>query len=127
MEPTGKKILVVDDERPLVETICGVLTDLGYKAVGEENALSAVEAIERENPDLVTLDMIMPGATGIDVLKAMRGKGIQVPVIIISGFMKSVSQDTLADLGVRHTIMKPFHIEELQEKVQSVLAENQPN
>jgi CheY-like chemotaxis protein len=84
------RVLVVDDEEDIVEYLSAVLEDNGFIAIGASNADAALEAAEREPPDLILLDIMMPGHSGLSLYKELRRREAtaKVPVLIISGYSK---------------------------------------
>ncbi|MEK7871822.1 MAG: response regulator, partial [Nitrospirota bacterium] len=78
-----EKILVVDDERAIVQSIRMLLKD-SYEIVSASSADEAVDLFRRERPDLVILDIIMPGISGLEVLKIIREQDLLVPVIVLT-------------------------------------------
>ena len=84
------KILIVDDERDIVEYLSMALEDAGFKAAGLADTEGALEWIAAERPDLVLLDVMMPGHTGLSLYRAMReGEATKrIPVVIISGYAR---------------------------------------
>jgi DNA-binding response OmpR family regulator len=84
------RVLVVDDEEDIVEYLSAVLEDNGFRAIGASNADAALEAAEREPPDLILLDIMMPGHSGLSLYKELRRREAtaKVPVLIISGYSK---------------------------------------
>ena len=85
------KILVVDDERDIVEYLAVALEDAGFRAVGLTGTEGAIETIRAEAPDLVLLDVMMPGRTGLSLYRAMRESEATsgIPVVIISGYART--------------------------------------
>jgi DNA-binding NtrC family response regulator len=123
MDCSKKTILVVDDQREILDMLCQLMAESGYRVIGEDNALAVVDDVKREAPDLVSLDMVMPGASGIEVLKAMRREGLDVPVIIISGFMNIDTQEDLIGLGVKGTLTKPVRLQEVRNVLSDILGD----
>ena len=81
-----KKILIVDDEENLRALYEGELSDEGYKVVTASSGEEALEMLESERPDLVTLDIKMPGMGGIAALGAIRDKDPKLPVIMLTAY-----------------------------------------
>lgn len=83
-------VLVVDDEKDIVEYLTAVLEDAGYGVLGLNEADGALEATRRGRPDLVLLDIMMPGHTGLSLYQTLRGDPdtAGIPVVIISGFAR---------------------------------------
>lgn len=81
-----KKILVVDDEENILELYRDELAEEGYKVELAENGQAALSKFETFRPDLVTLDVMMPGMNGIEVLRRIREKNPSVPVLLLTAF-----------------------------------------
>ena len=81
-----KKILVVDDEENIRELYRDELVEDGYKVELAENGQSALSKFETFRPDLVTLDVMMPGMNGIEVLRRIREKNPSIPVLLLTAF-----------------------------------------
>ena len=87
-----KKILVVDDEKDVVDYLTTVLKYGGYEVISASNVDEAIEQVKAESPDLITLDIIMPGKTGIKGFeKLRRTSGIpnDIPVIVVTGYQQT--------------------------------------
>lgn len=119
-----RKILVVDDDIIAGETISELISTLGYLVVLENNALCAIRTMIREEPDLVLLDLNMPGANGLQILRTMGRKRLRIPVVIISGFIGQEEFRSLLDHGVRHIIAKPVQLNVLENKIAQALRKN---
>jgi len=81
-----KKILIIEDEKPLSEALKEALTQKGYSVEVASNGADGLKSMEESQPDLVTLDLMMPGMTGSEVLDAMRqnSKLANIPVIVMT-------------------------------------------
>jgi CheY-like chemotaxis protein len=88
---TKKKILVVDDEKDIVEYLTELLEDNGYEVTPAYSGIEAMNAIVREKPDLILLDLLMPSETGTDLYRRLHNKKKyrDIPVIVISGLAGS--------------------------------------
>lgn len=80
------KILVVDDEKNILKLYQVELEDEGYTVVTANSGKEAIEVFEKENPDIVTLDILMPDMDGIQVLRQMKEKKPQIPVIMLTAY-----------------------------------------
>ena len=80
------KILVVDDEQPIRETLEMFLREKGYEVVTSEEGGKALEIVQRERPDIVILDIRLPGMDGLEVLQRIREKTEGIPVIMITAY-----------------------------------------
>ncbi len=84
------KVLVVDDEEDIVAYLMTVLEDNGFRAVSASDAAAALEVVQREHPDLILLDIMMPGQSGLSLYREIRSNRAtaDVPVVIISGYSR---------------------------------------
>jgi len=118
-----KKILVVDDEEDIVELITFQLESDGFSVISAKDGMEAVSKINKENPDLVILDIMMPRMSGLDVVKLIRNKEDRnnLPIIIASA--KSSEEDIVAglDLGADDYMTKPFSLKVISAKVKALL------
>lgn len=106
-------ILVVEDEREAAAFIRRGLEEEGLTVRWTGNGQEAIDLIESNDYDAVTLDLMLPGATGLEVLQTIRDQGITVPVLVVSG-LSTVEDRVLAlDRGADDYLTKPFAIEEL--------------
>jgi DNA-binding response OmpR family regulator len=80
------KILVVDDEKNILKLYQAELEDEGYTVATANSGREALEAFEKENPDLVTLDILMPDMDGIQVLRQMKEKRPSIPIIMLTAY-----------------------------------------
>jgi DNA-binding response OmpR family regulator len=118
---TAKKtILIVDDDRELVEGLRVVLERQGFATVTASNGHEAKQAVHNHRPDLVILDMMMPRMGGYPVLEYFRERGDAPPFIMITANEGSRHKAYAEFLGVVDYIRKPFAIERLLEAVQKV-------
>jgi DNA-binding response OmpR family regulator len=116
-------ILICDDE-PSLRELMRISLGSDYAFVEAGTATEAIELLDRVAPDLVLLDVMMPGASGLAVLEHIRGSDASsgTPVVIVSAF--DTDRDRLAayDLGATEFIGKPFDPEELEAVVEDLLA-----
>ncbi len=111
---TGKRILVVDDEEIVRETIHAILSSMGFEVVavpGGAEALSMLE--EGKIPDLMMLDLTMPGLSGAEVFRKLRGMEMDFPVLVVSGYSKDKLSSLFPGDGPNGFLQKPFSPEAL--------------
>lgn len=116
-----KKILLVDDEESIQLLYREEFTDEGYEVISAINGEEAIEKFTSESPDLVILDIQMPGMNGIEVLRQMKMMNAEVPVILSSAY-----QEYKQDLGAWASdeyVVKSADIEELKSAVRKFLAD----
>nr|WP_320116881.1 sigma-54 dependent transcriptional regulator [uncultured Desulfuromonas sp.] len=108
-----KHILVVDDERNIRESITGILQDEGFQVTTSGDGASALDAVAEEKPDLVLLDIWMPGMDGIETLTQLRNQYDDLQVIMMSGHATIETAVTATKLGAYDFIEKPLSLEKL--------------
>lgn len=110
------KILIIDDSPVARFELKTILENIGFTEIYEaENGEEGLSTARRVKPDLITLDIIMPGAGGIDILKKIKSESPHIKVIMISALGK---QNTLVECiksGAENFIIKPFLTEQIQE------------
>ena len=118
----GKKILLADDDKVTLETIGAQLRGVGYQVVTAMDAMQAFMAAQRTSPDIVLLDIQMPGGTGLDTLKRLHAstKTQAIPVIAISAHPK-LGPQAMA-LGAVEFLAKPVDFERLRGTLARLLA-----
>ncbi len=115
-----KKVLVVDDEKNIRLLLNEELTDEGYDVITAENGSLALEMIQTEKPDLVTLDIKMPGEDGLSVLRKIRETEYDLPVIICSAY--SVYKSEFSAVAADHYVVKSSNFDELKIKIKEILS-----
>lgn len=120
---SSEKILVVDDEDHIVELISYNLINAGYSVVTADNGLDAVKIAKEENPNLILLDLMIPGLDGYDVCKAIRSDVSTKNISIIMLTAKGEELDKILglELGADDYITKPFSIRELLARIKAIL------
>ena len=111
------KILVVEDEQKLAGFIHQGLQQAGYLVQISNNGSEALNMVASENFDLILLDLMLPGMTGIEILKNMRAYNINSPVIILSALSGTSQVVEALDLGAVDYIKKPFEWDELLARI----------
>src|SRR4051794_28670001 len=122
-----KSILLVDDDNEIIESMRAVLEGRGYRILVARDGNSGLALAERENPDLIVLDMMMPKKSGFLVLEKLRNRpGGLIPTIMITGNEGSRHRAYAEMLGVKDYIRKPFAMEKLVRSVDQVLEGRAP-
>ncbi|MBI4267096.1 MAG: response regulator transcription factor [Chloroflexi bacterium] len=116
----AKKVLVVDDDTKTVELVKLYLTRDGYKVLAAYDGIEALRIARETHPDLVVLDLMLPGQDGLAVCRALRSES-EVPIIMLTA--RTTEGDKLAglDLGADDYVTKPFSPRELAARVRAVL------
>jgi len=119
----GPRILVVDDEADISTVLSVTLRRAGFEVNTAGDGIEAIEAIRREAPDLVILDVMMPRADGLETLKRIREHGptVNLPVIMLSAKAQLADKIRGFDRGADDYVAKPFEPSEMLVRVQSLL------
>jgi len=116
MSKQGASILVVDDEREILRALQRSLTAHGYKVFTARSGEEAIEAFARHRPDLLLLDLLLPGISGLEVVRRVRAAS-NVPIIVLS--VKEAEHDKVEalDLGADDYVPKPFGMNEVLARI----------
>ena len=106
-------ILIADDEPSILQSLSGLLTDEGFEVLTADNGYEALKVIDAEAPDLVILDIWMPGIDGIETLKEIKKANTVLPVIIITGHGNVETAVKATKLGAFDLIEKPLNIDKI--------------
>lgn len=121
---TRRKILVIDDELELLSLMKEMLEENGYQALCVSNGADGIRLNEEENPDLIILDLRMPGMDGIETLRQIRKHAPDVRVIIMTGYRSPDSIRDAAELNISEYLNKPFENKQLARVINDVLWRN---
>lgn len=113
--PMPPLILIVDDEAIIREVLGVFLEDEGYRVAEAPDGAAALDVVERQPPDLILSDVMMPHVDGPELLRRLRARGVAVPVILLSAGSASV------DLPGVRLVRKPFDVEQVVREVGSSL------
>jgi CheY-like chemotaxis protein len=119
-----KKVLVVDDEENILELMGAVLEGAGYEVVTADSGEECLEKLKTLKPDLVLLDMMMPGMSGREACEKIRNnpktKGLKVAFVTVAKFSE-VGKGTLSKMNVADYITKPFENADLIRRVKKII------
>ena len=116
-----ERILIVDDEKNIVSSLKGILSDEGYEVIETGDGVEALEIIQTDPPDLVLLDIWLPGMDGIEVLKTVKAYHPEIEVLIMSGHGTIDTAVKATKLGAQDFIEKPFSLERITQSIEEVL------
>lgn len=118
------RILLVEDEANIVEALGFILSRDGWEVRGHGNGNSALDEIARLKPDIVVLDVMLPGRSGLDILRDLRGAPdtAELPVLMLTAKGQSRDRDLAMSLGADAFLTKPFSNAELVATVRDLSA-----
>lgn len=102
-----KKILIVDDEKPLIRALELKFTNAGFEVMVAMDGEEALELLSKEKFDMVILDLVMPKKDGFEVLSELKAKGNKVPVIVLSNLSQEEDIKRVRELGAIDYLIKP--------------------
>jgi two-component system KDP operon response regulator KdpE len=114
------RVLVVDDEPQIVRALGIHLRARGYDVASAADGVEALEAAARRPPDVVVLDLGLPGLDGVDVIAGLRG-WTNVPILVLSGRTDSADKVDALDAGADDYVTKPFGMDELLARLRAML------
>ena len=115
------RVLVVDDEPAVRAAVTRALTLDGYEVVAAEDGPAALGAIQREQPELVVLDILMPELDGVAVCRRLRSDGDRTPILMLTARDAVADRVAGLDAGADDYLVKPFALEELLARVRALL------
>jgi two-component system KDP operon response regulator KdpE len=118
--PAGLRILVVDDEPAMVGAVTALVGTAGHQVITAYDGDTALRRFEDEAPDLVLLDLAMPGRDGVDVCREIR-KTSRTPIIVLTGEADELAKVEALDAGADDYVTKPFGMEELLARTRAAL------
>jgi two-component system, OmpR family, response regulator MprA len=118
-------VLVVDDDPPIRRMLERTLAAEGYAVRTAADGGAALAAIERSVPDLVVLDVAMPGMDGLSVARRLRSKGLAVPILMLTARDGVPDRVAGLDAGADDYLVKPFAVQELSARVRALLRRGQ--
>ena len=123
-EPAKIRIVVADDDRDILDLVVFKLDQAGFETVAVTDGVAALAAIEAEPPRLAILDIMMPGMSGLDVLRKVRANEAikDLDVILLTARVRDSDVDTGFASGASDYVIKPFSPRELMHRVNAVLA-----
>ena len=115
----GKKVIVIEDERNIIEAISFILSRDGWEVVTHSNGHDAIDAVRLRKPDIVILDVMLPGKSGFDILQEIRGDGElgQIPVLMLTARGQEKDREMAERAGASAYMTKPFSNSEVLDAV----------
>lgn len=120
----GRRVLVIEDEPSLVEAISFILARDGWEVQSHDRGDAALELICSARPDLVILDVMLPGRTGIEILRALRARPdtARLPVLMLTASGQTGDRELAESCGASRFMSKPFSNAEVLASVRDMVA-----
>ena len=115
------KILIVEDESNIRELVSYNLIKNNYKVIEAEDGLQGLEMAINENPDLILLDIMLPGKNGFDICKELRARGSKTSIIMLTARNEDIDKVMGLEFGADDYMTKPFSLHELMARIKAVL------
>lgn len=120
------RVLIVEDEPQMLRALHLNLTARGYDVVIAEDGTSALNQVALLDPDVLVLDLGLPDIDGLDVIRALRGNGCHVPIVVLSARAGSSDKVSALDLGADDFVTKPFDMNELLARLRAATRRSTP-
>ena len=117
----GPRVLIADDDRAIRESLERALELEGYTATVVADGVQALTALHREAPDLIILDVMMPGVDGLGVCRVVRAEGSRIPIMMLTARVEVGARVEGLDAGADDYLAKPFELDELLARLRALL------
>ncbi len=117
---SGQAILIVEDDREIRSLLVDFLAREGYEAIGAEDGPAMDRALARLRPDLVVLDVMLPGEDGLSICRRLRAKG-SLPILMLTAKGEDIDRIVGLELGADDYLPKPFNPRELLARIRAIL------
>ena len=115
----GKTVLIVEDEQNIVDILSFNLAREGYDTIEAMDGLTGLQLALEQNPDLILLDLMLPGMNGFDVCRKVRESGSSIPILMLTAREEEADKVLGLELGADDYITKPFSVRELMARVKA--------
>lgn len=122
-----KKILIIEDEPNIIELVGYNLKNNGYDYISAEDGLMGITLVHKEKPDLILLDLMLPGKNGHEICRELREEGNKTPIIMLTAKSDEVDKILGLEFGADDYITKPFSVRELMARIKAVLRRYEEN
>ena len=119
----GKRVLLIEDEPNIIEAISFILSRDGWTVHTHQDGSTAMDKVLGTPPDMIILDVMLPGRSGFDILRDLRGHEStkEIPVMMLTARGQEKDRDLAQRLGVTHFMTKPFSNTEVRDYVRSLM------
>jgi DNA-binding response OmpR family regulator len=117
-------IVIIDDEVAVAETLAEAVRGQGHTVDVGRSGSEGLALVAEGRPDAVFLDLVMPGLSGVDLLRAIRHRNPELPIVVVTGRAGSQELDEVRRLGVTDIVEKPWALKHVDEALRSLATEN---
>jgi two-component system phosphate regulon response regulator OmpR len=121
VERSPANVLIVDDDSRTRSLLRSYLEEMGFRVFGAEDGSRLEHALETQKVDVVVLDLMLPGEDGLSLCRRLRGKGLEVPIIMLTARGSEIDRIIGLELGADDYLPKPFNPRELAARINAVL------
>ena len=124
-----KKVLLVEDNQDLQFVLSCQIKSMGFAVITASNGMEGVEKAIEEKPDLIIMDILMPGMDGREATRMIRSNPMtkDIPIIVLTVLFRHLDQEICIEAGCNDYIVKPFTFKVLQEKIRALISASSPN
>ncbi|KIZ14024.1 response regulator transcription factor [Streptomyces natalensis] len=119
-------VLLAEDDRPIRTALERALTLEGYRVIAVADGIQALAAAHRERPDVILLDVMMPGIDGLQVCQVLRAEADRTPVLMLTARVETADRIAGLDAGADDYVVKPFEVEEVFARLRALLRRTAP-
>ncbi|QKV97397.1 response regulator transcription factor [Streptomyces sp. NA02950] len=119
-------VLLAEDDRAIRHALERALTLEGYRVTAVSDGIEALAAAHREHPDVVVLDVMMPGVDGLQVCRVLRAEGDRTPILMLTARVETADRIAGLDAGADDYVAKPFEVEEVFARLRALLRRAAP-
>lgn len=119
-------ILVIDDDAELRDTIAAMLEQEGFRVLQSDDGRTGLDRALTAKPDLILVDLRLPGMSGVEICKQLRAANVRTPIIVQSAVGDEVDKVLLLEIGADDYVVKPFGTRELLARIRAVLRRTAP-
>lgn len=127
MTTARARVLVVDDDKAVRESLVRALQLEGYEVVSANDGAKGLEAAKSESPDVIVLDVMMPGVDGLTMCRVLRAEKSRVPILMLTARTETSDRVAGLDAGADDYLPKPFALDELLARLRALLRRSAPN
>jgi CheY-like chemotaxis protein len=117
---TPRRVLVIEDHEDIQEFLCNLIRSAGHPCVGASSVAEALRLLDREEIDVIFLDLKLPDGDGLDIARHLVERGRHIPVVAVSNAAQHLDPDESERIGIRRTIGKPFQVRQILDAIQDV-------